>query len=894
MKLLLVCYLLSTVLSAIIGIDFGQQYAKAIVLAPNINFEIVLTQTGKRKDLSSIAMRPLGDDIERVYGSDAIGVCSRFPQSCLNDVKSLLGRTTKDVESFYDSHFGIDLLEDDRNGIKLTLGLTNYEFSAEEIMAMNLLQIRERALGFLEGHGALPLLDDVAITVSPFATQETKQAYLDSLKLANFTNVLGLVDEGTAVALNFIMNRNLVDDETDVKQYHLVYDMGAGTTTATLFSFTPKQENSILEIESIGYDSGLGGKTLTNSIYQVLTKQFAEKFTPELSNKIKSKLYETAEKAKIILSANSEYRTTLESLYNDEDFKISVTRDEFEKLNQQVVQDLQKPLVSALNHVGISIDDVKSVILNGGSTRVPFIQNTLKTLIGNKDKISKSVNTDESCALGTTYRALQLKSAFMQPSDIKVIEKSNFDYSLRIDGETIPVFDIGSVANNSTDVTLAVLDKSTDTVVVELLENERAYKSYEITDLVKKSDKLTCKSKESKKVVGTFELDVNKMFDLSKLHIQCFSDDVEDVEEEIVETGNSTNGTTSKASKKSNSIYVPLPKATHLTIKPIIRSVHDKLKRKLAKLSDKDQQRVELNNLRNSLEGLCYEVRNYIEDNLDQLLEFTTQDDLDELVQEVRDLIEWLEFDSDDAKYAEIDGKFKQLSEKKSELTSYQEMQGKDLSITGMKKFHVDGNTMYDKVLERVHEFENEIADFEPKFVSEDFEFSKELERVETYLKNKNDGVDYLSKVKDIITTFKSNVADSEKFVKSNEKKWDSLMKKDIYHHYKKMSDGIVEMLTELISMELGHKEKVEMLDNKLKQLVKRKTQKEARLKQKQKKTEEPADPVDPVSEKADPVEDPTAEPIEDPVVEESSEIESESVQDAEPASTPEVEHDEL
>jgi hypoxia up-regulated 1 len=901
-------YFLSLILGAIIGIDFGQQYTKAVLLAPNINFEIILTDTGKRKDLSAFAVRSLGnshqgkgkgkgqddvsdDDIERVYGSDAVGICSRFPHSCINDIKSLLGKSIDNLDSFYDSHFGLSIKNSSRNTLKLDLGLKNYDFYPEEIMAMNFLQIRNRAQLFLQNHQALPILDDVAITIPPFASIETKQAYLDSLKLANFTNILGLIDEGTAVALNFIMNQKLVDQEVDSKLYYLIYDMGAGTTTATLFSFLPN--SSILEIESIGFDGNLGGKTLTKSIFDIFVNQFISQFNSDPSDKIKSKLYEFAEKAKIILSANTNYKTTLESLYNDEDFKISISRDEFEQLNSHVVEKLNTPILSALDQVGITIDNITSVILNGGSTRVPFIQKNLNDFIGNKDKISKSVNTDESCALGTTYRALQLKSTFGEPSGIEVIEKSNFNYNLKLNGHLLsePIFKIGSISNNSTQLSLGFVNKTNDSIKLELLENDRAYKSYEISDLIKKAEKLNCKSKQSRQIIATFHLDINKMFDLDKIEIQCFSEniDIDEVEnnDEIIENGNSTNETVSFSKiKKPSSINVPIPKPNYLTVKPIVRSIHDVLKQKLVRLDIKDKQRLELNNLKNSLEALCYEIRNFIEDNLESLLESTTQDDLDELSQTVRDTIDWLEFDSDDSDMDEIKAKFEKLSKKKSELDSYSEMEGKDLSIDGMKQYHTDGKIMVEKINERIAEFENEIADFKPKFESEDFDFSKELERIEIYLKNKNNGIESLEEVKNILQKFESSIKDSEKFVKSNTKKWAKLMKKDIYHYYKNMSNSIVDLLTEIMSMEQDHKEKIEMLGNKLKQLVKRKTQKEARLKQKQKQAEEEA-----ANEKVDPVE----ELIIEPNVEESPDYEFfESVKSQETSSTTKVEHDEL
>ena len=98
---------------------------------------------------------------------------------------------------------------------------------------------------------AAALVEDVAVSIPPFASQAVRQAYMDSLALANFSNVLGLVEEGTSVALNYITNKKLDKDLYDnVKHYYLIYDVGAGYTTTTLFSFTPKSiGQSVLKLK---------------------------------------------------------------------------------------------------------------------------------------------------------------------------------------------------------------------------------------------------------------------------------------------------------------------------------------------------------------------------------------------------------------------------------------------------------------------------------------------------------------------------------------------------------------------------------------------------------------------------------------------------------------------
>jgi hypoxia up-regulated 1 len=891
MRVLLLAFFVYGIFAAIIGIDFGQQYSKAILLASNLNFEIVLTDTGKRKDLNAVSIRPIDHGgIERVYGSQTAGLCSRFPQSCVLDYKPLLGKPLTQAGGYLKSHFGIQLLPDRlRNSIKFDLGLSNksYEFTVEEISAMNLQQIRNRGLQTLESHGTIPLLDDVAITVSPFASFETRQAYLDTLKLANFSNVLGLVDEGTAVALNFVSNKKLSKgDYNDEKEYYLVYDMGAGSTTATLFSFTPfANGSSNLEIEAIGFDEELGGKTLTTSVYDLIVDKFTKKFKikpSKLTPKISTKLYESAEKAKIILSANSEYKVSLESIYNDEDFKTTITREEFEKVNEKIIDAVTKPILTAIEQVdNISISDIQSVILNGGSTRVPFVQNELKQLIGD-DKISKSVNTDESCALGTTLRALQLKTTFTSSGHINVIERSSSSYAINIDdGETQVIFPRGSIVGETTKLSLGeITEDETKPINVDLLENGRIYKTYSVDELDKKSEKLSCKSKQTKQIFGSFKLDHNKMFDIANLEVECVD---KEPTEEVVEEEAEKNSTVVKPKKSVKPVKIYNAKASHALMKPIVGDTYEELLGKLVYLNTKDDERLELDNLKNKLEALCYELRGYIDDHESAILEIASQEEIDQLLAEVRDTIEWLEFGSEESTYSEVKEKLDGLTSKKDDVTINEELRGQDLSFSGMQKFFKDTTEIVSKIDQRLEEIFTEIEDFRPQFEQEDFNFEKEHDRIKTHLKTQSNGVDILGKVETGLASFKLQVNELGALLDEGEENFKLVAKKTLYKHFKTISSAIIDMLADLITMETGQKERLQLFDSKLKQLVKRKQQKETRRKSKQKKSETTKDAEEPVPE---PSAEPVSEPVSEPVIEEPQ-----------PEATPETEeidHDEL
>lgn len=172
----------------------------------------------------------------------------------------------------------------------------------------------------------------------------------------------------------------------------------------------------------------------------------------------------------------------MESIYNDKDFKVQVTRQEFEDVNADLMDHISKPILKALKEAGLTVDDIESVVLNGGSTRVPFVQKHISSLVG-ENKISKSVNTDESAALGTTLRGLKWKTNSVNSKDIALIEKNhhNFEIGVNDNEEQIVVFAKHSSVGNTTKVNLGKLEN--DGLTISLYEDGQLFKSFTFDDI---------------------------------------------------------------------------------------------------------------------------------------------------------------------------------------------------------------------------------------------------------------------------------------------------------------------------------------------------------------------------------------------------------------------------
>ncbi|RLV85862.1 Heat shock protein 70 [Meyerozyma sp. JA9] len=877
MRLVFLSIWLACATAAILGVDYGQQFTKAVLLAPGISFEIVLTDEGKRKDLSGMSIRPSGEDIERVFGSRMGSLCTRFPQSCAVGIKSLLGKAIHDpvVSEFLSVHPGVKLIGDDsRNGaIRFDFGLTNssYQFSVEELFAMNMNEVKSRALSDLdEAHMAQSIVEDVAVSVSPFASPSTRQAYLDGLRLANFSNVLGLVDEGTAVALNYVSNRKFSPQEyNDKPEYHLVYDMGSGSTTATLFTVTPLTNGTIiLELIDAGYDDTFGGELLTKSVYSMISSRFMAAFdlddAEELPPKVKARLLEASEKAKIVLTVNTEYQVSIESLYNDKDFKTTITRDNFEEINGDLMERITKPILDTLKNSKVSAGDVQSVILNGGSTRVPFIQHHLSVLLG-EDKLSKKVNADESCALGTTHRGLKLKTQLEKARDVKVIERSYRSHEIEIDNTKEEViFERGSVVGQTVKKSLGPVEN--DKVTISLKEDDFLFKSYEVDGLLKKAERLSCRSKETKELVAYFSLDTNKMFELSGLNFKCVpkkssgglfnklmkgSDDseeeVEQAEPIVDEAEDSSNSTASNSTKseisktKSRPVSVSLPKPSYPHIKPLSKTTKERVANKLKYLNTRDEEKLHLTKVRNVLESSCYELRSYIDEHEETLIKELSEDKVANTRQYVADTIEWLDFESDDASLEDVQAKTTELEGKKSELSEALEIASTDLSYEGIKKLYESSKDIMMKIQHYMLEFGTEISEIRKKYEEAGFDFDKENDRIK--MKNLAQGDDRMLTFDKVLTEYKEGVTNIGRLADMEADEFGKIAKRAVWEDYNNVAKGIVNMMNDVLLLENSHRDRVDTLNSKLAKLVLRKKQKEEREKKKQlekeKKTEE-------------------------------------------------------
>ncbi|KAJ1963500.1 lumenal Hsp70 protein, partial [Dispira parvispora] len=386
--------------SSVMGIDYGTDFFKVALAAPSKNLDIVLNRDYKRKTQSQV----LVNDLVRHYGVDADSKFVRMTDKMYPAVKSILGRLFSDPScATYRERYNNGMVEDPERHTPLFRQTDEVAYTPEQILAMQLQYARETATSEA-GH----LVSKAVITVPPFFDQFERQAVLDAADLAG-VRAIALVNDGSAVAYTYAMGKTFAKP-----QNVLFYDVGAGSTTATLVKLgtNPKDDSTLVSMKSFGYDRTLGGFEIDVRLQKHLGDLFMKKFGDKLKGSVFDspralvKLLKEAHRVKHILSANTEAMSSIEGL-EGHDFKVQVTREELENLTQDLVPRFTKPIDDALNSAKLTLKDVDTVVLVGGGVRIPFILNLLESHVG-EGKIAKSVNGDEAAVMGATLYAASL------------------------------------------------------------------------------------------------------------------------------------------------------------------------------------------------------------------------------------------------------------------------------------------------------------------------------------------------------------------------------------------------------------------------------------------------------------------------------------------------------
>jgi len=361
----------------IVGIDLGTTNSLVAMIHPETKLPIAL----KEFDGSSIVPSVVHFDN---YGNVEVGMNAKpyletDPHNTIFSAKRLMGKSYKDISNHQD-FFAYKIIDDNRDSlVKVQVGNTFY--SPIDLSSFILVELKKRAEHILK----TPVTKAV-ITVPAYFNDTQRQATRDAGKLAGL-DVLRIINEPTAASLAYGLGMNPTEEKTIA-----VYDLGGGTFDISIL----KIANGIFEVLSTNGDTYLGGDDLDRAIIEYWMQQMGVANLDD-HKILKQQLRLAAEKAKIILS-NAEF---FETEFAGE--KISITKEVFEKLIAPIVEKTMECCKLAMKDAALNIADINTVLMVGGSTRVPLVKKTVATFFN--QAVNDSVNPDEVVALGAAVQA---------------------------------------------------------------------------------------------------------------------------------------------------------------------------------------------------------------------------------------------------------------------------------------------------------------------------------------------------------------------------------------------------------------------------------------------------------------------------------------------------------
>ena len=346
----------------IIGIDLGTTNS-AVAVMEGGEPEIIVNSEGDRTTPSVVAF----SDGEQLVGKPAKNQAVQNPENTVESIKRHMGEEEYAVE-----------IEGD-------------EYTPEQVSAMTLQKIKRDAEDYLGEE-----VEKAVITVPAYFSDRQRQATKNAGEIAGF-EVERIVNEPTAASMAYGL-----DDDSD--QRILVYDLGGGTFDVSILHLA----DGVYQVEATNGDNELGGDDWDQAIIDWLADDFEAEHGIDLreDRQALQRLTEAAEEAKIELSNRKETKINLPFIAADDsgpkDLEASLTRATFESLTEDLVERTVEPTQVAMEDAGLSEDDIDEVILVGGSTRMPMIQEQVEELTGQEPR--KNVNPDEVVALGAAVQ----------------------------------------------------------------------------------------------------------------------------------------------------------------------------------------------------------------------------------------------------------------------------------------------------------------------------------------------------------------------------------------------------------------------------------------------------------------------------------------------------------
>ncbi|XP_071705410.1 heat shock cognate 70 kDa protein-like [Rutidosis leptorrhynchoides] len=377
-----------------IAIDLGTTYS-CVAVWKNNRIEIIANEQGNRTTPSCIAFT----DADCFIGDPAKNQAATNSANTVFDAKRLIGRSYADANVQSDMKlwpFKIIKGETGNPKIVVTYKGEEKQFDAEEISSMVLKKMKDVADTYLNTD-----IKKAVITVPAYFNDSQRLATEKAAKIAGH-KVLRLLNEPNAAAIAYGLD--LHKDRGDINV--LIFDLGGGTFDVSLVTINSEGK---IEVIADGGDSHLGGEDFNNQMVNHFVVEFKNKYNKDISKNCRAlgRLRVACERAKRVLSSTTETSIDIDCLYDGIDFSSKITRAKFEELNINFFRECMKTVQGCLDDAKINKSRVDKVVLVGGSTRIPMVQQMLQDFFHGKS-LCRSINPDEAVAYGAAVLAAKM------------------------------------------------------------------------------------------------------------------------------------------------------------------------------------------------------------------------------------------------------------------------------------------------------------------------------------------------------------------------------------------------------------------------------------------------------------------------------------------------------